>query len=185
MSTPSNRRRKSLAQTTVEFALVCPIFFALLFATLDYAQLFFYDHSLRYALYMSGRFAMTRKPMVYYTNGVPSKIPVKVGGTNISHYKSMRWVFQSNCVMFVPEKDIRAYWYTMEDKTLKPGPGDKETFLRLNASYKVTLITPYGALLNAQTNQAPNQLIISATGTFRLENAETAGMPIKAASDPL
>ncbi|HSI86442.1 MAG: TadE family protein [Candidatus Methylacidiphilales bacterium] len=183
MSTPQTRRRKSRAQTTVEFAMVAPLFFAVLFATLDYAQVFFYEHSLRYALYMSGRFAMIRKPMVVYSNGIETTNIVKDGGTNISHYRSIRWVFQSNCVMYVPEKNIVAQWYTLNDTNLKPGVGDKETFLRLTAVYKVTLITPVGRLLSTNWGNPGGTLNLMASSVFRLESADTPYMPITNPTD--
>ncbi|PTX99951.1 hypothetical protein DB346_19270 [Verrucomicrobia bacterium LW23] len=184
------RRKKSLAQTTVEFALIAPCFFAILFATLDYAQIFFYEHSLRYAIYMSGRFAMTRKPMMVYSNGVATTNPVKFGTNVISHYKSIRWVYQSNCVMFVPEPSIRCGWYystdptnviTMDmrrDVTKLPssrwGPGDKETFLRIQVAYKISLITPAGSLLGMGFTDDNNILTLSSATTVRLEAADAA-----------
>ena len=39
-------RRRLQAQTTVEFSLICLPFFAILFALIDYSQIYFYENML-------------------------------------------------------------------------------------------------------------------------------------------
>src|ERR1700733_2369674 len=53
----SVHKRRLKAQTTVEFSLICLPFFAILFAIVDYAQIYFYDNSLQNGVGEACRFA--------------------------------------------------------------------------------------------------------------------------------
>ena len=48
----------------VEFALVAPLFFLLVFGILDFGRLFFVEETLQYALRQAGRFAVTGQGQV-------------------------------------------------------------------------------------------------------------------------
>src|SRR5476651_1617429 len=50
------KSRRKDGQVTVEFALVCIPFFAILFAIIDYAQIYFYENSLQNAMREAARF---------------------------------------------------------------------------------------------------------------------------------
>lgn len=104
------KRRKLRAQTTVEFSLICLPFFALLFAIVDYAQIYFYKNSLQNAMRESARFATAGRiiqatdgmgnPLTTNINGV--SVPVAIndsGGREASRNECIRWWFLSNCVV--------------------------------------------------------------------------------------
>src|ERR1700761_156601 len=64
--------KKIRAQTTVEFSLIALPFFLILFATIDYAQIYFYKNSLQNALRESTRFATAgRIIQLYDASGNP------------------------------------------------------------------------------------------------------------------
>src|SRR5471030_3128661 len=63
----SRRRGRVGGQTTVEFALICLPFFALLFAIIDYAQIYFYENALQNAMREAARFA-TAGSIIQATN---------------------------------------------------------------------------------------------------------------------
>src|SRR5579871_1898491 len=56
VSKPGHRPR---GNATVEFAMVLPLFFLLVFGILDFGRLFFIQETLQYALREAGRFAVT------------------------------------------------------------------------------------------------------------------------------
>src|SRR5271156_6271940 len=54
---PTHKRSCVGGQTTVEFALICIPFFAILFAIIDFAQIYFYENSMQNSLREAARFA--------------------------------------------------------------------------------------------------------------------------------
>src|SRR5471030_620837 len=109
----SRRRGRVGGQTTVEFALICLPFFAILFAIVDYAQIYFYENSLQNALRESTRFATAgRIIQAYDSNGNPEydtndgvALPKAINdstGREASRNECIRYWFQSNCVINMP-----------------------------------------------------------------------------------
>ena len=108
----SRRKGRVGGQTTVEFALICLPFFIILFAIIDFSEIFFYENACQNALREACRFATagriiqrkdsTGKPM-YETNAngavVPMAIPSNYGGTEASRNECIRYWFLSNCVL--------------------------------------------------------------------------------------
>ena len=110
------RRRVSKAQTTVEFALLLVPFFAILFAIIDYANVYYYNNALQNALREAARF--TTAGSVIQTNGqyeanaegieVPEAI-LDTEGREASRNECTRYWFQSNCVIHIPLTNIVIY----------------------------------------------------------------------------
>src|SRR5476651_1815244 len=53
----SRQKRRVVGQTTVEFALICLPFFIILFALIDFSEIYFYENSLQNSLREACRFA--------------------------------------------------------------------------------------------------------------------------------
>jgi len=70
----SRRRRSEAAQALVEFALVAPIFFLLLFALIDFGRYVYYVQILNNAAREGARYAI-----VHGANGLPSSGPPAPG----------------------------------------------------------------------------------------------------------
>jgi Flp pilus assembly protein TadG len=120
---PKTRRfgvktRGNIAQTTIEFSLICLPFFALLFAIVDYAQIYFYNNALQNALRECCRFTAAGRIIqatdasgngVYETNSgdvVVAQAISDSGGREASRNECSRWWFLSNCVITVPISNI-------------------------------------------------------------------------------
>jgi hypothetical protein len=101
---------------TVEFSLILLPFFAILFAIIDYAQIYFYENSLQNGLREATRFATAGRVIQQYVGGVPQytnvngfPAPLAVydsAGRPASRNECIRWWFQSNCILNVPLTDI-------------------------------------------------------------------------------
>jgi Flp pilus assembly protein TadG len=107
----SRRKGRARGQTTVEFALICLPFFIILFAIIDFAEVFFYEASLQNALREAARFATAGRIIqttnssggpAYETNSggvvVPKAIP-DASGREASRNECIRYWFLSNCVL--------------------------------------------------------------------------------------
>lgn len=111
-------RVRSGGQTTVEFALICLPFFCVLFAIIDFAQIYFYENSLQNALREATRFATAGRVIQAYNGStplftnvdgvsVPQAIPDTMGNSQASRNECIRYWFQSNCVVkSIPLADI-------------------------------------------------------------------------------
>ncbi len=109
---------KLRAQTTVELAFILIPFFAILFAIVDYAQIYFYENSLQNALRESCRFATAGRIIQKYSNGAAVTVningvtyPVPIDdpthpGRPASRNECIRLWFLSNCVVQVPLTNI-------------------------------------------------------------------------------
>ena len=100
-------------QTTVEFALICLPFFIILFAIVDFAEIYFYENSLQNALREAARFATSGRIIqttnsagapAYTTNAggvvVPKAISSKYSvSSDASRNECIRYWFLSNCVL--------------------------------------------------------------------------------------
>jgi hypothetical protein len=106
------QKRRVRGQTTVEFALICLPFFIILFAIIDFSEIYFYENSLQNALREACRFAtagriIQRKDssgkLMYETNAngaiVPEAIPSNYGQPEASRNECIRYWFLSNCVL--------------------------------------------------------------------------------------
>jgi len=112
----SARKRQWGGQVTVEFALICIPFFAILFATIDYAQIYFYENSLQNALREATRFGTAgRIIQTYNADGTPAYrtnagvvVPKAIsdGTQEASRNECIRYWFQSNCIFSVPLSNI-------------------------------------------------------------------------------
>ncbi len=105
------RKGRARGQTTVEFALICLPFFAILFGIIDFAQIYFYENSVQNALREAARFA-TAGRIIQSTNssGAPEFITNSSGvvvpkaindssGREASRNECIRYWFLSNCVL--------------------------------------------------------------------------------------
>ena len=105
----SRRKGRVGGQTTVEFALVCLPFFAILFAIIDFAQIYFYENSLQNALRESCRFATAGRviqavdsngnPLFETTNGITVPEAISDGHGEASRNECIRYWFLTNCVL--------------------------------------------------------------------------------------
>jgi Flp pilus assembly protein TadG len=66
-STLGRAHRVRRGQSLVEFALVAPLFFLLVFAITDFGRLFFTRSTLQYALREAGRYAVTGQKQATFT----------------------------------------------------------------------------------------------------------------------
>ena len=104
-------RRVAGGQTTVEFALICIPFFAILFAIIDFAQIYFYENSLQNAMREAARFATAGSIIqatnangspAYETNSGGIAVPKAItdsSGREASRNECIRYWFLTNCVL--------------------------------------------------------------------------------------
>lgn len=111
------RKKRGDGQVTVEFALICIPFFAILFAIIDYAQIYFYENSLQNAMREAARFGTAGRVIEqYYPNGsvvyetnagvVVPKAILDSQGREASRNECIRYWFLSNCEFVVPITNI-------------------------------------------------------------------------------
>lgn len=146
-------------QVTVEFALICIPFFAILFATIDYAQIYFYENSLQNAMREAGRFATAGRivqlknpdgSIVYQTvNGVT--VPKAINdslGREASRNECIRYWFQSNCIFYVPPTNSSTFSLYVSNAPTLPGVPPVTT---TNAYGDVILLGGYTVTTNGTT----------------------------------
>jgi len=107
----SGRKGRVGGQTTVEFALICIPFFAILFCIIDFAQVYFYENSLQNALREACRFSTAGRIIqatnsagqpAYETNSGGIVVPKAItdsSGREASRNECTRYWFLSNCVL--------------------------------------------------------------------------------------
>jgi len=161
----SRKRRRYGGQTTVEFALICIPFFAILFAIIDFAQIFFYENCLQNALRESARFATAGRiiqavnangTLAYETNSGGIVVPQAISdsqGREASRQECIRYWFLSNCVVrSMPLSNI----VITSAPTLPGVPANLTTnslgYLILLSGYTVTTNATSGAV---STNSVP------------------------------
>jgi Flp pilus assembly protein TadG len=108
---------RTRGQSTVEFALIILPLFAIFFALVDYAQIYFYENSLQNALREATRFATagsiipeTNAQGEVFTNYGGVTVPQAIDdsqGRPASRYGCIRMWFQSNCVISVLGTNIQ------------------------------------------------------------------------------
>jgi len=156
-------------QVTVEFAIICLPFFAILFAIIDYAQIYFYENSLQNAMREAARFATAGRIIqqydssgnpLYDTNagvGTPRAIYIS-GTTEASRNQCIKYWFLTNCLFAIPTNSITI----VSQSTLPgagptittnafgqdylspatPGPGNANDYVQITAVMTVHTITP-------------------------------------------
>jgi hypothetical protein len=96
----------------VEFSAVVLLLFLVIFAIIDYAQMFFYENALQNAMREATRFA-TAGSVIQQTNGGVAQYDITDGvstpqaikdskGREASRYACIRRFFQSNCGISMP-----------------------------------------------------------------------------------
>ena len=114
-------------QSLVEFALVAPLFFLLVFAVVDFGRLFFMQMTLQNALQEAARYAVT---------GQHQPDP-KNPGNNLSRIASIQQVAQQAA----PGMDVSNLSISSKSGGPNSGGGPKDT-VTLSLTTSVPLITP-------------------------------------------
>jgi Flp pilus assembly protein TadG len=112
----SRPARGKRGQSTVEFALIVLPLFIIIFAIIDYAQIYFYENALQNAMREATRFATTGRVIQATNNGVAQydtnsgiAVPKAINdskGREASRYGCIRMFFQSNCVISMPTNAV-------------------------------------------------------------------------------
>lgn len=154
-------------QTTVEFALICLPFFIILFAIVDFAEIYFYENSLQNSLREAARFATSGRVIqalnssgapMYETNSGGIVVPKAItdsSGREASRNECIRYWFLSNCVLQgIPLSNI-----TIVSAPTLPGvPANVVTNTVPNGPTYLTLVSGYTVTTNSgtvSTNSAP------------------------------
>jgi hypothetical protein len=154
----------------VEFALICLPFFIILFAIIDFSEIFFYENTLQNALREACRFATAGRiiPLldangnqVYETNAngtvVPKAIPSNYGQPEASRNECIRYWFLSNCVLKnFPLSNISI----VSSPTL---PGDPPITITNTAGDVVLQLSPSGGNPNKGPGDYNDYVQITAT----------------------
>ena len=112
-------------QSLVEFAMVAPLFFVLIFGIIDFGRLFFTQQTLQFALREAGRYAVTGQHM-------------KSGTNTLSRVESIRSIAQQYAVGLLT--DPSAIQISSGGTTnYAGGPGDTVV---VSLETKLHLITP-------------------------------------------
>lgn len=158
--------RRVYGQTTVEFAIICLPFFALLFAIVDYAQIYFYENSLQNAMREASRFGSAGDiiqdtvggVVQYETNSSGFGVPKAINdsfGREASRDECMKYWFQSNCVISIPYSNI-----TIVSATYPTGA---TPLVSTNSAGKLNLLTTNGGSPVSGPGQANDYMQITAT----------------------
>lgn len=150
----------------MEFALICLPFFAILFAIVDYAQIYFYENSLQNAMREASRFgsagdiiqASVGGVLQYETNSTGFSVPKAINdssGREASRDECMKYWFQSNCVIQVPMTNITVVSATY--------PTGATPLVSTNSAGKLNLLTTNGGTPVAGPGQANDYMQITAT----------------------
>ena len=162
-----DKKRAVRAQTTVEFALICLPFFALLFAIIDYAQIYFYENSLQNAMREAARFATAGSIIqatsggnpVYETNSSGIVVPQAItdsSGREASRNECIRYWFLSNCVIQIPISNI-----TIISASTLPGVPPVTSTNNLG---QLTLLSGYSVTTNSTTSAVTTNSVAAAKG---------------------
>ena len=106
----SRQKGRSAGQTTVEFALICLPFFIILFAIIDFSEIYFYENSLQNSLREACRFATAgtiiqasnSTGLEFETNTLGIVVPKAITdseGREASRNECIRYWFLTNCVL--------------------------------------------------------------------------------------
>jgi Flp pilus assembly protein TadG len=121
--------RSRSGQSLVEFALVAPLFFLLVFGITDFGRLFFTQETLQFALREAGRYAVTGQHM-----------PDVVHGGNLSRVESIKQVAMQKAIgIITDESTIHVSSPQGGLSTPAGGPGDTVV---ISLTTDLKLITP-------------------------------------------
>jgi hypothetical protein len=160
---------RTSGQSTVEFALIILPLFAIFFALVDYAQIYFYENSLQNALRETARFA-TAGRVIPMTNAQGEEFETNNGvvvpkaisdseGREASRYGSIRMWFQSNCVVSVPGTNIQVV-------SASELPGAPPVIATNAATGYVTLMETSTTAANDGPGNADDYIQVTATYTL-------------------
>jgi Flp pilus assembly protein TadG len=157
------RKGRAGGQTTVEFALICIPFFAILFAIIDFAQIYFYENSMQNALREAARFTTAGSiiqahnadgSLAFETNSDGVTVPKAITdseGREASRNECTRYWFYTNCALAgVPLSNIEI----ISAPTLPGEPAVTTT----NSLGQLTLLSGYTVTTNngsVSTNNVP------------------------------
>jgi Flp pilus assembly protein TadG len=130
-STLGRAHRVRRGQSLVEFALVAPLFFLLVFAITDFGRLFFTQSTLQHALREAGRYAVTGQHQPLDPNNP--------GGATFSRVESIRNIAQKYAVgLLTNPSDI----HISSGSTTNFAGGPGQTVV-VSLETKLKLITPF------------------------------------------
>jgi Flp pilus assembly protein TadG len=125
---------------TVEFALVAPIFFLLLFAIFDFGWYFFTQHTIQYATREGTRLALV---------GTQTQITNSDGTTTtLSRIESIIKAIEDNAALAVDPSDLSISIFPVDsdysdpDDTT-PSAGNGGNYMRVRVSYTYNFLTPF------------------------------------------
>jgi len=138
-------RRTSQAQALVEFALVAPIFFLLLFALIDFGRYVYYVQVLNNAAREGARYAI-----VHGSKGIPSTGPAAPGTTSTdpsgNNVKSTVKNYLVGVIGQSTALTINLCWRTRLDPPCNggPSPGDnsREKLVDVTVDYQFRSVIP-------------------------------------------
>ena len=157
-------------QVTVEFALICLPFFAILFAMIDYAQIYFYENALQNAMREATRFTTEGRviqaynadgTLAYVTNNgvVMAKAINDTSGREASRNECSRYWFNSNCIIQLPITNIVI--------TSAPAVTNAVPTVSTNSVGKLTLLLSTGAAANKGPGAANDYVQVKVTYTVK------------------
>jgi hypothetical protein len=192
------RQRCRSGQAMMEFSLVVLLLFLVIFAIIDYAQMFFYENALQNAMREATRFAtagsviqLTNNGVAQYTTNNGVAFPEAINdseGREASRYGCIRMFFQSNCIISMPTNGVLVVSATalpgappvivtnsgvitlMEatNTSANPGPGNESDYVQVTATYNIHTITPLLYLLGL--NHGTNMTIFPVRVTAIVKN---------------
>jgi hypothetical protein len=164
------RRRCQSGQAMVEFSVVVLLLFLVIFAIIDYAQMFFYENALQNAMREATRFA-TAGSVIQQTNGGVAQYDTNNGvatpeaindakGREASRYGCIRMFFQSNCVISMPTNAVQVISATAL-------PGAPPVLTTNGTTGVVTLEEANGVAANVGPGNASDYVQLTATYNIR------------------
>jgi len=182
----------------VEFSLVVLLLMLIIFAIIDYAQMFFYENALQNAMREAARFAtagsviqLTNNGVAQYTTNDGIGFPKAINdseGREASRYGCIRMFFQSNCIISMPTNGVLVVsatelpgappvivtnsgvitLMTATNTAANPGPGNASDYVQVTATYNIHTITPLLYLLGL--NHGTNITVLPVRVTAIVKN---------------
>jgi hypothetical protein len=123
-----HRRREKSGQSTVEFALIVLPLFIIIFAIIDYAQIYFYENALQNAMREATRFATAGSVIQDMSNGIPQ--------TELTNGVTVPEA--------IPDPNNPS-------REANDGPGNANDYVQVTATYSLHTITPLFSFLGGFT----------------------------------
>ncbi len=158
------RRRPSRGQALAEFALIAPLFFLLLFGTIEAGRFIFYYEILSNATREGARYAIVNgagSDEVGCPTGppAPSSIPCDIDGSDVEQK-----VRDAAVGVLGTSVVVNRCWWTMTGTcdfvTHGPGNNGRSSFVTVAASYTYSALIPLVPLPNI-TVEAESSLVIN------------------------